>query len=101
MESASNTADEGKNGLPEDRRIYRLPDITRIYPVSRSQVYRAMEAGEFPLPIKLIGRSVGWWKDQVDEFFASRPSAVTPCADSPQYQSESYLASRPKAKAHA
>lgn len=99
METSSTERDKAKIDLPDDRKIYRLPDITRIYPVSRSQVYRAMEAGEFPLPIKLIGRSVGWWKDQVDEFFASRPSAVTPCADSPQYQTESYLASRPKAQA--
>ena len=99
MENANNEVDTGKNDLPADRRIYRLPDITRIYPVSRSQVYRAMEAGEFPLPIKLIGRSVGWWKDQVDEFFANRPSAVTPCADHEQYQTHRYLASRPKARA--
>ena len=88
--------DDPKQDCP-DRKIYKLPDIIRIYSVSRSSIYRDMAKGEFPAPIRLTGRSVGWWKKSVDEHFASRESAVTPCADHAQYQTERYLTSRPVA----
>ncbi|MGN6156264.1 MAG: helix-turn-helix transcriptional regulator [Sphingomicrobium sp.] len=91
MESASSDC--------EDRKIYKLPDLIRLYPVSRSSIYRAMENDDFPQPIKLTGRSVGWWRHQVEEWFANRPSGISPCADHAQYQTESYLTSRPKSKA--
>lgn len=94
MESASNER--------LDRKIYKLPEIVSIYGVSRSSIYRSMESDGFPHPIKLTGRSVGWWKHAVDKFFANRPSAINPCADHEQYQTERYLTSRPaKAKADA
>lgn len=86
--------DAPKQDCP-DRKIYKLPDIIRIYSVSRSSIYRAMENDGFPKPINLTGRSVGWWASSVDEYFINRPSAITPCADHAQYQTERYLTSRP------
>ncbi len=89
-------ADE--NGAAPERQIYKLSDLTSRYPMSRSSIYRAMQEEGFPQPIKLTSRSVGWWRHQVEEWFASRPSGINPCADHQQYQTEGYLASRPSAK---
>ena len=37
-------------------------------PLSRSAIYKKMEAGTFPRPVQLMGRS--WWvKDEVDAWF--------------------------------
>jgi prophage regulatory protein len=81
-----------------DKRIYKLPDITAIYSMSRSSIYRAMEQEDFPKPIKLASRSVGWWREQVEDWFHNRPTGINPCADNEQYQTDAYLTSRPETK---
>jgi prophage regulatory protein len=78
-----------------DKRIYKLSDLIAIYSMSRSSIYRAMAEDDFPKPIKLTSRSIGWWREQVEEWFASRPAGIAPCADNEQYQSLGYLTSRP------
>jgi prophage regulatory protein len=75
--------------------IYKLTEITGIYSMSRSSIYRAMEHDGFPKPIKLTSRSVGWWKHSVENWFATRPAGIAPCADNGQYQTQEYLTSRP------
>lgn len=84
-----------------DKRIYRLSDITNIYTMSRSSIYRAMADEGFPKPIKLTGRSIGWWREQVEEWLASRPAGIAPCANNDQYQTADYLASRPGSERNA
>lgn len=78
-----------------DKRIYKLSELISIYSMSRSSIYRAMAEEGFPKPIKLTSRSIGWWRHQIEEWFASRPAGIAPCADNEQYQSLSYLTSRP------
>jgi Prophage CP4-57 regulatory protein (AlpA) len=63
--------------------------------MSRSSIYRAMADDGFPKPIKLTSRSIGWRREQVDEWIANRPAGIAPCADNGQYQTEAYLTSRP------
>lgn len=83
------------DGLSPNRRIYKLPELVDIFAMSRSSIYRAMENDNFPKPIKLTSRSVGWWKHLVDDWFATRPAGMAPCADNGQYQTQAYLTSRP------
>ena len=40
---------------------------------SRVQIWRDVQAGQFPAPIDLGPNSVGWYEDEVDEWLASRP----------------------------
>ena len=80
---------------PADKRIYKLSDLTSIYSMSRSSIYRAMAEDKFPTPIKLTSRSIGWWREQVEHWFANRPAGIAPCADNEQYQTLGYLTSRP------
>lgn len=86
---------------PEGRRVVKLSYITDNKAMSRSSVYRAMELDDFPKPIKLTGRSVGWFLDEIEAWFANRPRGINPCADAEQYQSESFLKSRPSGQRHA
>lgn len=89
------------NTAPPDKRIYRLGDITEIYSMSRSSIYRAMAEDDFPKAIKLTSRSIGWWRHQVEEWLANRPSGIAPCADNDQYQTADFLASRPGSERNA
>jgi prophage regulatory protein len=55
--------------------IIRLPALTARVGLIRSSIYRDIAAGDFPAPIKLGVRSVGWRTEDVDEWVASRPRA--------------------------
>lgn len=83
---------------PHGRRVVKLSFIMEDKSMSKSTVYRAIESGGFPKPIKLSGRSVGWFLDEVEDWFANRPRGINPCADADQYQSAAYLNSRPGAR---
>ena len=39
----------------------------------RDHLRRKVKAGEFPKPIELSDRRIGWREDEVDEWLASRP----------------------------
>lgn len=45
--------------LPEDA-ILRLPDVLRLYPVSKSHWWEGARIGHYPQPIKLGQRACGW-----------------------------------------
>ncbi|MCF7970008.1 MAG: AlpA family transcriptional regulator [Methylococcaceae bacterium] len=49
--------------------VYRMSDIVSRYGISRSIVYRLIEAGNFPESIALSARCVGWYKEDVDKHF--------------------------------
>lgn len=80
---------------PSGRRVVKLPWIVENKAMSRASIYRAMEHEGFPQAIKLTGRSVGWFLDEVEDWFASRPRGIAPCSDNGQYQTMGYLTSRP------
>lgn len=83
---------------PRGRRIVKLSSIMEDKNMSKSSIYRAIENDGFPKPIKLRGRSVGWFFDEVEHWFENRPRGINPCADADQYQSAAYLNSRPGAR---
>lgn len=47
------------NGLP-DNAVIRLPDVLRLYPVSRSHWWAGIKEGKYPKPIHLGQRARGW-----------------------------------------
>lgn len=89
------------NTDPPDKRIYRLSDVIDLYSMSRSSIYRAMAEEGFPKAIKLTSRSIGWWRHEVEAWFAARPVGIAPCADNDQYQTADFLASRPGSERNA
>jgi prophage regulatory protein len=53
--------------------IIKLPDVVKKTKVSRAAVYAMIARGEFPRPVRLGRRSVGWRVDDVDAWIAARP----------------------------
>lgn len=53
--------------------ILRLPDVMRLTGLGRSTIYRLLAAGQFPAPVQLSVRAVGWRRSDVDHWTAERP----------------------------
>ena len=47
----------------------RLSQILAIYPISKSTVYRKIQAGEFPKPYKIGPKTSVWCADEVYAFW--------------------------------
>lgn len=52
--------------------LYRLPEVCRCVGLSRSEIYRRVQAGTFPAPIKLGERASAWSAQEVDRWVAER-----------------------------
>jgi prophage regulatory protein len=57
--------------------LLRLPQVVRASGLSRSSIYRLVDAGAFPAPRKLSARAVAWrWRD-VRAWLEQRPNSLT------------------------
>ena len=54
-------------------KLLRLPEVCNLTGLSRSSLYRAINAGLFPRSVQLGQRSVAWRLDQVEDWINSRP----------------------------
>lgn len=55
-----------------DYTIKRLSEVINITGLSKTTIYRMINAGEFPQSINLTARSVGWRSNDVQDWLASR-----------------------------
>jgi prophage regulatory protein len=53
--------------------ILRLPEVMRLTGLGRSTIYRLLAVGQFPSPVQLSVRAVGWRRSDVDHWTAERP----------------------------
>lgn len=51
--------------------ILRLPDVIRKTGISRTAVYQKIRSGEFPAPVSLGERAVGFVEDEIDTYIAT------------------------------
>ena len=58
------------------RPILRCPDVVAIVGFSRSTLYRYIGSEGFPAAVRLGPNCVGWRRDDVDAWLASRPPAA-------------------------
>ena len=58
-----------------EQRILRCAEVTRRTSLSKASVYRLLRAGDFPQPVRLGQRAVGWRAEEIDEWLASRERA--------------------------
>ncbi|HCE92405.1 MAG TPA: transcriptional regulator [Acidovorax sp.] len=49
-----------------------MKELCQTYGLSRSTIYRLVEAGRFPKPIKISAKAVGWISTDLDEWLANR-----------------------------
>ena len=57
----------------EGHRLLRLPEVLRATGLSRSNLYRKVKVGEFPSPVQLGERAVGWRESEVFAWIDGRP----------------------------
>lgn len=60
-------------------RILRLRDVMDKTGLARSTVYKYIEAGTFPKPIDLGGRSVGWVDEEINDWIQEKISQRDSC----------------------
>ena len=53
-------------------KILRLPEVKTRTALSRSTIYEGIARGDFPQPLKLGLRAVGWVESEVDAWVVSR-----------------------------
>ena len=54
-------------------RILREKEVGERTGLSRATRWRKIKAGEFPQPVQLSSRSVGWRESEVNAWLANRP----------------------------
>lgn len=61
--------------------ILRLPEVSQATGLSRSTIYRLVQTGNFPPPLKLTTRAVGWYSTDIDTWIAARAATSKDQAD--------------------
>lgn len=55
--------------------ILDLDDVSRITTLGGRTILRAVKEGEFPPPVELLGRRIGWPNWVIDQWIRERPPA--------------------------
>ena len=53
-------------------RFMRLTEVIRDTGLGRSSIYKRIAEGEFPKPVPLGGRAVGWVSDEIEAWILER-----------------------------
>lgn len=55
--------------------ILRLPSVQARTGLSRSTIYLRIATGDFPAPVSLGGRAVGWLEEEISQWISERVAA--------------------------
>ncbi|MGB0503932.1 MAG: helix-turn-helix transcriptional regulator [Thalassolituus sp.] len=58
-------------------RIIRLPEVITHTGLSRSTIYARIAEDQFPRPVSLGGRLVGWHESDIQQWIEERESTAT------------------------
>lgn len=61
--------------------ILRLPAVKASTGLSRSTIYNRISEGDFPRPVNLGGRAVGWLENEIQDWLQRRIEARTRLAE--------------------
>ena len=61
--------------------ILRLPEVSQATGLSRSTIYRLVQAGNFPPSLKLTPRTIGWYSTDIETWIAARAATSKDQAD--------------------
>jgi prophage regulatory protein len=64
--------------IPKDEKILRLRLMLSRTGLSRSMAYDLMASNQFPKPISLGARAVGWLESEINGWIAERVQASRP-----------------------
>lgn len=48
--------------------ILKMPEVIKRSGLSRAEIYRKMEAGDFPKSVKMGVKSVGWYDSEISSW---------------------------------
>ena len=57
-------------------KYYRRTEVEEITGLSRSTIYDMMNRGEFPRPVRLTAKAVGWPESLIRGWLESRPEVA-------------------------
>jgi prophage regulatory protein len=55
--------------------ILRLPEVRKRIGLGRSSIYSLVRQGNFPPPVRLSARAVGWREIEIERWIAERAAA--------------------------
>ncbi|MBD3821176.1 MAG: AlpA family transcriptional regulator [Thiotrichales bacterium] len=55
-------------------KVLRLPAVIEKTGLSRSSIYRLIQEGKFPPPVKLSARASAWFDDDINEWLNALPN---------------------------
>ena len=58
-----------------ETQVLKLKDVINQTTLSSSTIYRLVQAGEFPKPIKLAAHASGWLESDIEDWIESRQKA--------------------------
>jgi len=62
-----------------EKKVLRLHDVMAIVGVRKTTIYSWVKRGEFPAPVRLGARAVGWRESEIGDWLASRiPAGIKP-----------------------
>lgn len=61
--------------------ILRLPEVSQATGLSRSTIYRLVQAGNFPPSLQLTTRTIGWHSTDIETWIAARAAVSKDQAD--------------------
>jgi len=61
--------------------ILRLSEVSQATGLSRSTIYRLVQAGNFPPSLKLTTRTIGWYSTDIETWIAARAAVSKDQAD--------------------
>ena len=61
----------------EDWRLLRREEVLHLCGISKSTLEDLIAAGEFPKPVRISARAVGWWAWEVLAWLKTRPLALS------------------------
>ncbi|WP_340151236.1 AlpA family phage regulatory protein [uncultured Sneathiella sp.] len=59
------------NSILPEVGFVRLPDVLKVYPVSRSHWWAGVKEGRYPKPVKLGPKITAWRVDDIRDLIAS------------------------------
>lgn len=62
--------------LSENERLLRIGEVLEIAGISKSVLYEMVNREEFPRPVRIGRRSVGWRQREVKDWLDSLPPAT-------------------------
>ena len=56
--------------------LLRRPQVEKAVDLSCASIYRLMDSGDFPRPIKIGKRAVRWRAEDIERYLADRPRST-------------------------